>query len=86
MDPLYHSAGYRRLPRLDFRRQPGEQKVVVYGLRDESGRITRVTHAAIQTADGTWQSKLGALALIRHLTPQALAGPEYGVPIAVYAR
>ncbi len=86
MDQLYRSAGYRRMSVLDFRRQSGVQKVVVYGLRNESGRIVRVTHAAIQATDGTWQSKLGGLALIRHATPQSLAGPEYGVPIALYVR
>lgn len=86
MDRLYRSAGYRRLRALNFRRQSGNQKVVVYALRDDAGTITRVTHAAIQMADGTWQSKLGASALIRHPTPWAVAGPQYGVPVAVYIR
>jgi len=59
---------------------------VVYALRRRDGSIKEVTHAALQLRDGTWTSKLGKLALIRHRTPQDLDGPSYGVPIAVYVR
>lgn len=86
MDRLYAARGYHRAAGLDFGRRQGQQKVVVYAVRDASGKITRVTHAALQMPDGTWTSKLGQLPLIRHASPQALAGPEYGVPVAVYVR
>ncbi len=86
MDAMYRTLGYVRLRDLDFRRVPGKQKVVVYATRTSSGSIKKVTHAAVQDRNGTWTSKLGKLALIRHLTPQALSGPSYGEPVAVYAR
>ncbi len=85
-DRLYAAQGYRRLPGLDFRRQPGVQKVVVYATRQPDGTIRQVTHAAVQSPGGGWTSKLGKLALIRHGTPQALNGPSYGEPVAVYIR
>jgi hypothetical protein len=37
-------------------------------------------------ADGTWTSKLGKMAVIRHATPDSLDGPDYGQPVAVYVR
>jgi hypothetical protein len=40
----------------------------------------------VQEPDGTWMSKLGALALIHHATLEALRGPVYGTPVAVYVR
>jgi hypothetical protein len=35
-------------------------------------------HVAKQDADGWWSSKLGNSEDIRHRTPHALSGPEYG--------
>jgi hypothetical protein len=86
MDQMYQARGYVRLRQLDYRLEPGKQKVVVYAMLRPDKRIKAVTHAALQAADGTWTSKLGKLALIRHLTPQALNGPVYGRPVAVYVR
>lgn len=85
MDVLYHGKGYRRVPGLDYGLVPGMQKVVVYA-KVERGQIVQITHAALQERDGTWSSKLGQGPLIRHLTPTALNGPDYGVPVAVYER
>ncbi|MFO0969070.1 MAG: hypothetical protein U0793_26245 [Gemmataceae bacterium] len=85
MDRMYTAKGYRRVSGLDFRLATGLQKVVVYA-KVSGGRITSVTHAAIQEADGSWSSKLGQLPLIRHATPESLNGPSYGVPVAVYVR
>jgi hypothetical protein len=86
MDAIYRARGYVRASTLDYRLEPGKQKVVVYATLRPDQRIKAVTHAARQAADGTWTSKLGKLALIRHLTPQALNGPTYGRPVAVYVR
>src|SRR6267142_1305842 len=36
------------------------------------------THAAKQEDDGIWSSKIGEHQYIRHPTPHALSGPEYG--------
>jgi type VI secretion system secreted protein VgrG len=85
MDRMYAAQGYIRAKNLDFRLAPGRQKVVVYA-RTRNGQISEVTHAAIQSRDGTWTSKLGKLALIRHASPSSLTGPDYGVPVAVYVR
>ncbi len=85
MDRMYREQGYRRLAGLDLRPNPRQQKVVVYATK-AGGRIKEVTHAALQERDGTWTSKLGQLPLIRHRNPQALNGPSYGEPVAVYVR
>ena len=86
MDGLYRAQGYQRMSGLDFSLQPGFQKVVVYATTQSNGTIKEVTHGALQSADGSWTSKLGQLALIRHLTPDVLNGPAYGRPVAVYIR
>jgi len=85
MDRLYAAEGYRRMSTLDFSLQKGYQKVVVYATV-VGGVIKEVTHAAIQSADGTWTSKLGQNALIKHVCPNDVAGGLYGVPVAVYIR
>ena len=84
-DQLYGSYGYRRISTKDYRLQPGVQKIVLYGRVYKNGRI-KCTHGARQLADGTWTSKLGKLPLIRHMSPDALNGPSYGRPIAVYVK
>lgn len=64
--------------------------VVVYGFPGGTGPYlpsgSIITHAAAHSADGTWVSKLGDLALIRHQTPESIAGPLYGQPLYLYAR
>ena len=86
MDSLYAQEGYWRLSSLDFTLESGYQKVVVYATTDSNGTITAVTHAAIQSSDGAWTSKLGQGALIKHLYPDDLDGACYGAPVAVYIR
>ena len=82
---MYRAKGYGRVKGLDLSVTTGVQKVVVYATMT-NGRIASVTHAAVQERTGTWTSKLGKLALIRHRTPEALNGPVYGQPVAVYIR
>jgi hypothetical protein len=89
-DQLYGSHGFRRvrtgrLSKSDYRPVPGIQKIVLYAIVYKNGKV-KCTHGARQLPDGTWTSKLGKLPLIRHLTPQALNGPSYGRPIAVYVK
>lgn len=45
-----------------------------------------VKHAARQTADGHWTSKLGLNVDIEHDSPEDVAGPLYGQPAAYLAR
>jgi hypothetical protein len=85
MDQLYAAQGYQRMSTLDFSLQKGYQKVVVYATV-VNGVIKEVTHAAIQMSDGAWSSKLGANALIKHISPNDVAGGLYGIPVAVYIR
>jgi hypothetical protein len=84
-DTYYGGFGYRRISSLDYRYQPGVAKIVLYGKKKADGSI-ETTHGARQLKDGTWSSKLGGLALIRHQTPDSLDGPSYGRPVAVYVR
>lgn len=89
-DRLYGSYGFRRvrtgrLTATDFAVVPGVQKIVLYAHVSKDGKV-KCTHGARQLSDGTWTSKLGKLPRIRHLTPQALNGPSYGRPIAVYVK
>jgi len=96
-DGLYAGRGYKRLAARDYGPEPGVEKVVLFGtlkdvrLKTADGKsreevMVVATHAARQEADGTWTSKLGGLARIRHRTPEAVAGGTYGDPVAVYAR
>ncbi len=86
MDHMYAEQGYYREHNLDWRPEPGLEKVVLYATLNLDGTIHEVTHAAHEEADGTFTSKLGGLPIIRHDTPEALRGPTYGVPVAVYVR
>jgi hypothetical protein len=84
-DRLYGANGYRRITTLDYSRQPGVDKIVLYGKRNPDGTWA-ATHGARQLADGSWSSKLGELPLIRHLDPNDVDGTVYGVPLAVFTR
>jgi hypothetical protein len=83
-DTLDGQYGYKRMSKLDFSLQPGVEKVVLYG-KKVNGKM-EMTHQARQMKDGTWTSKLGEMALIKHATPDSLNGPDYGQPVAVYYR
>lgn len=84
-DALYAGKGYKRLKSRDTGLEFGVEKVVLYGTLRDDGRI-QATHAAWQEPDGTWSSKLGGMARIKHPTPEAVGGGVYGDPIAVYTR
>lgn len=84
-DALYARHGFKRAATRNLKHEPGVVKVALYGLLDDAGNLG-ATHAARQEADGTWTSKLGGEARIRHLTAEAVAGPGYGDPIAVYVK
>ena len=84
-DGLYRYYGFYRVAGLDYSRQPGLDKVVLYASQQPDGRIAP-THAALQMTDGSWSSKLGSLPLIRHLHPNDVAGPSYGSPWVLYVR
>jgi type VI secretion system secreted protein VgrG len=86
MDRMYAELGYYREHDLNWRVEPGLEKVVLYATLNADGTIKEVTHAAHEEADGTFTSKLGQLPVIRHDTPGALKGPTYGLPVAVYVR
>ena len=60
------------------------EKIVIYGKRKD-GRL-KITHGALQLHNGRWSSKLGQGPLIVHVKANAVSGPSYGKPIAVYYR
>src|SRR5262245_58221707 len=68
MDLLYQGAGFIRAGTVEMSLEPGKRKVVLYATRKPDGGIERLTHAAVQEADGNWVSKLGQGPLIRHET------------------
>ncbi|MDC0740691.1 type VI secretion system Vgr family protein [Polyangium mundeleinium] len=86
MDGIYGAQGYTRSSDMNFDLEPGKQKIVVYATKNPDGSIADVTHGAIQDEHGTWTSKLGGWPLIRHETPGALNGADYGEPVAVYEK
>jgi hypothetical protein len=83
-DDLDSQYGFRRVKKMDYSVQTGIEKVVLYG-KWTNGKF-EATHQCKQMSDGTWTSKLGKMALIRHASPESLDGPDYGVPVAVYTR
>jgi hypothetical protein len=86
MDRCFGDYGYQRLTKFDLSVQPGVEKVVLYSTVTPDGDVKDVTAAAHQEADGFWTMKVGKLAKIRIADPSLLRGPQYGLPIAVYAR
>ena len=67
LERLFRWLGFKKCggPRLET----GYQKVALYGKQGEW------THAALQTPNGRWRSKLGKGELIEHETPNGVAGP-----------
>jgi hypothetical protein len=84
-DRLYAKHGYRRASGMDLRAKKGVHKIVLYGQVNEDGTVN-CKHVAKQAPNGTWTSKLGRLALIRHLRPEDVNGPSYGEPVAIYVK
>lgn len=60
--------------------EPNFEKVVLYA------RAGVPTHAARQTADGKWTSKLGRGPLVAHNTPAGVEGPLYGQAVRFLRR
>jgi type VI secretion system secreted protein VgrG len=83
-DKEYAKVGLRRAKGLDYRFDPKLEKVVLYA--NVKNGVIECTHGARQLADGTWTSKLGQGPLIRHATPDSVAGPSYGKPIHLYVK
>ena len=54
--------------------EAGYEKVALYEMHG------RFQHAALQTPNGRWRSKMGQGPLIEHLSPESLAGGSYGKP------
>ncbi|MDO8042298.1 hypothetical protein [Janthinobacterium sp. SUN137] len=67
----FATLGYRQCANGDF--EANYEKVVLY----VDGR-KKPTHMARQLRDGNWTSKLGPSFDIRHSTPAAVNGSEYG--------
>lgn len=78
---LFRSLGFESSP--DGSVAPGLEKIAIYGTGDE------FEHVAFQRADGTWSSKLGELADVRHNRVGSITGPgffEYSAVIAYMCR
>ena len=65
-------AGLGYEPCDDSNAEEGCQKVALYGFQG------RFEHAAVQTPDGRWRSKMGPGPVIEHGSPESLAGGMYG--------
>lgn len=70
----YEALGYEQCGDGSF--EAGYLKVAIYATT-ESGQLVP-THAALQTDDGCWTSKLGNAEDIEHALLSALDGPQYG--------
>lgn len=73
----FEGLGYRTCA--DGARVPGVEKVAIYA----DPATDEPTHAALQTKDGLWKSKLGPFIDVRHATVTGVEGDRYG-QIAVY--
>jgi hypothetical protein len=60
--------------------EPGYEKIAIYVDINDTP-----THAARQTEDGAWTSKIGGAEDIRHKSPSCLEGKIYG-RVSVYMR
>ncbi len=67
---LFQSLGYQ--PCTDGNLEAGFEKIAIYAIG------ATPTHAARQTNDGRWTSKLGVEEDIVHENPESIAGPCYG--------
>jgi hypothetical protein len=70
LEKAFESLGYE--PCVDGSREPGVEKVALYGIS------IFYTHVARQLTSGKWTSKLGAAEDIEHDTPEDVAGGAYG--------
>ena len=74
---VFTGLGYRQCQ--DSSLQDGFEKVALY----EAQGVWK--HAALQTLNGRWRSKMGPGPLIEHLSPESLADGIYGNP-TIYMR
>lgn len=86
MTKMYAEKGYTLAKGVDTSYDQSIEKIIVYATKNADGSINKVTHGAIQDAKGTFESKLGGLPLIRHLTAESLNGALYGEPVAVFEK
>jgi hypothetical protein len=76
---FYKACGYAPCGNFNF--EDAYEKIAIFGADGE------VAHAARQIVrDRKWASKMGDLADIRHVDLNAIAGGEYGSPVACVAR
>jgi hypothetical protein len=78
-EEVYETFGYRSCDDGEF--VIGIEKIALYG--HDSGECL---HAARQTINGMWTSKMGACADIEHYTPHVVEGKKYGRVLAFMAR
>lgn len=62
--------------------EEGKEKIALYAIPDSQ----ECTHAARQTDNGTWTSKLGTSFDISHSTPYTLQGRLYGMVCCILYR
>jgi hypothetical protein len=70
---LYTKSGYKICPTWEF--EDKFQKIAIY-INLDTGFVT---HAARQTFEGLWTSKIGSLEDIRHNDPFTIEGVKYGI-------
>ena len=70
----FETKGFKKCEDGEF--EKGSRKIALYAIRGEDGQLTP-THAAVQTRQGKWRSKIGNDHDIEH-TLGALEGPVYG--------
>ena len=63
----------------------GIEKIALFGTLAPDGVVVP-THAALQSEDGRWTSKLGTFEDIEHATLTALDGPVYGAVVCYLKR
>jgi hypothetical protein len=86
MDHLFGEYGYERQSNFELALESGVEKIVLYATVSPDGTVKDITAAARQEPDGSWTAKIGKLSKIRISDPYLLRGPQYGLPMAVYAR
>ena len=64
--------------------EPGFEKIAIYCRTDQGALAPQ--HAAIQTRDGCWSSKLGTSIDIDHWSLDVLNGPTYGRAVCFMKR
>ena len=74
----FSGLGYEQCDTSDT--EVGYQRIALYEVNGE------MKHAAVQTPDGRWRSKMGQGPVIEHDTPESLSCGSYGGPTAFMRR